>query len=552
MLTTKAVRRTVEEVWEKTEQEFLYPFLSPEAVEQTGLPARLIKNQILLNIPFIIAMARIGVEPRTSISLLFAREINAWLRIPQGAREYLWLYGNLRQVVYSERVASRLLQAYLDIWNDLDLYYNQGKTKELVLVYRVSVRACGNTAEDNFYRVLAGTLETKTGTDLGVTLTGVHRALVDQLAKLSYLEPADRGREVQQFGLAISKIFFFKQVTTTGRGGGAGSGSASGAKAQEEKPEQPRWPLGQDSVRDLGSMSGLEGAIGRFAGEIHNTKTFDLLLEAFSRLGGEGIATTRFQTGRWFYYRELSKKYPLEILRREAQQSAPSFPVDLTNWTPEDDPLHTDFFASMGLQATPGITQRRRFAGGESQYHATVLPDLIVVIDSSSSMPQPNQTISYAVLGGIVAARAYLANGGQVAVYNFSSSDLVLNFTRNESKIYKHIAACQWGGTVLNASVLDSFLRNREQLGREADVLLITDMGISGVDNVIQKLRNCEKMHRVFLFLVGGNPATVHEQFAGSKVKIYALDRDSGDFPRVVLGAVQESFASVKEGTNAS
>jgi len=550
MLTTKAVRRTVEEVWEKTEQEFLFPFLSSEAVEQTGLPARLIKNQILLNIPFIMAMARIGVEPRTSISLLFAREVNAWLRIPQGAREYIWLYGNLRQVVYSERVASRLLQAYLDIWNDLDLYYNQGKTKELVRVYRVSIGACGSTAEDNFYRVLAGTLAAKTGTDLGITLAGVHRTLVDQLARLSYLKPADRGEEIRQFGLAISKIFFFKTVSTTRKGGVAGSGSASGAKAQEEKPEQPRWPLGQNSVRDLGSMSGLEGAIGRFAGEMHDTKTFDLLLEAFSRLGGQGIATTRFQTGRWFYYRELSKKYPLEILRREAQQSAPSFPVDLTNWTPEDDPLHTDFFASLGLQATPGITQRRRFAGGESQYHATVFPDLIIIIDSSSSMVHPNKATSYAVLGGFVAARPYLANGSEIAVYNFSSSDLVLNFTRNEPKIYQHIAACQWGGTVLNDNILDSLIRNRERLGREVDVLLITDMGISGVDRAIQKLRNCEKMHRVFLFLVGGNPATVHEQFAGSKVKIYAL-KNNGEFPNLVLGAVKESFESVKEGTNA-
>jgi hypothetical protein len=545
MPVPKRLERPARAVWERTEREFAFPFLALELVEQASPPARLLQHRIQISAPFVRGMSEIGVVPETAISLLAAREVNAWIRVPSTFNEYMELYAAVRQAVYSETASSRFNQAYFDVWNDLDLCRHHGIGADIQRVYRASLRSCGTTAEDTFYQVLAATLAAKADIELEVHLDSVHGALVEELAALDYLQPADRPAEIRAFAAILGKVFFFRpgQRATDGTGTG---GTASGGGKAAAKQAQPRWPLGADAARDLGGMAGLEGGIARFTGKLTDTDTSDLLLEALSRLGASGIAVAGFRNGRPWWYRELARKIPIKVQRKLAREAAPAIPVDLTPWVPEDDTGHINPFASMGRLASPGITQRWRISGEDSQYQTFVLPSLLILIDSSGSMPNPATVLSYPALAGVVVASTYLSHGSLVSVYNFSDADLVCDFTGDEADMLKHITAFKCGGTeVIKREIVETLLGSPNREGREVDILLITDMQMSAseLDLVMQLVREHQEVHRLFLLVKGPKAADSHERFAGTRVKVYTVDSED-DIAHLALGVMAESTGS--------
>lgn len=542
MPVPKELGRPAERVWRKTEHDFAFPFLALELVEQEAPPARLIDRRIEISAAFVAGMQEIGVDPERTISLLAAREVNAWLRIPSSFNEYLELYAAMRGVVYSETASSRFHQAYLDLWNDVDLCHHHALGRDIEFVYRTSLPFCGTTAEDNFYRVLAATLAAKTEMDFGVYLDEVHNELVGELSTLDYLEPADRPSEIHQFGRILSKVFFFRPSERGSAGTGTGSISSGGARG-DTKRQQPRWPLGADTVRDLGGMAGLEEGIARFSGKLTDTDTSDLLLEALSRLGASAIAVAGFRNGRWWYYRELAREIPIEIQRKLARQTAPAIPVDLAPWAPEDNPTQINPFASFGRLASPGITQRWRISGEDSQYQTFVLPCLLVLVDSSGSMPNTSTTLSYPVLAGVAVASSYLEHSSPVAVYNFSDADLVLDFSQDGAEIVKTITAFKSGRTeVIKPEIVTRLLGSPNRGAREVDILLVTDMQMSEdeLNRVMRLVRDHQEIHRLFLFVKGPKASESHRRFEGTRVKVYGVDSQE-DVARLALGVMHES-----------
>jgi len=542
MTVAKRLLATTERIWRETERAFGYPFLSVELVGQAAPPARLTSRTIQISAPFVDAMETIGVAPEVTISLLTAREANAWTRIPADFAEYVGLYASLRAVVYSETVAARFLQSYFDIWNDLELYRHHGLAREITLAYRASVATCGLTAHDNFYKVLAATLSAKLDGRFGVRLDAVHSSLVEQLARLDYLAPSDRVDEIRAFGRIVSKLFFLRH----GEGGALGLGVAGprlGQSGAASKGAATRWPLGSDMARDLGGMVGLEHGIARFTGKLTETGISDLLLEALSRMGASGIAVAGYTNGRWWYYRELAHRSPIAIQRKLAKKSSPAVPVDLTCWTPEDETDRISPFASFGRLASPGITQRWRVSGEDSQYKTFVLPSLLILIDSSGSMPNPTTALSYPVLAGVTAACGYLSHGSSVGVYNFSDADLVLDFSRDEADVLKHVSAFKCGRTeVIKPEIVTRLLDQAIRDGCEVDIMLITDMQMTSdeLQRVMTIARDHEEVHRLFLLVKTGDVSKIRAQFEGTRVKVYPVNSEA-DVAELGIGMVREA-----------
>jgi hypothetical protein len=203
----------------------------------------------------------------------------------------------------------------------------------------------------------------------------------------------------------------------------------------------------------------------------------------------------------------------------------------------------------------PGLAKRFVRTGAESGYNQPTIPQLLIALDSSGSMPDPNQKLSYAVLSGFLAANTYLDLGSQVAVYNFSNAgnDIFLSFTDDDVQIYKHIAAYQNGGTSLNEGVLEKLLHEGTSGGRDVDLLLISDMGIANVEGLAKKLASYAGMHRVSLFFVRdacGNFGALSAQLCESpNVSVFKIGDDK-DLPNLVLGSVRDSLQDAARETS--
>ena len=531
------------EAWDKVTWEFLRPFLSAETSD-AKVPTALLKHRIVVSLPFIDAMRQVGIWPATSLDLLFAREVNAWLHIPKDVYEYMRIYYRTRSLVYKEGAANHITSLYLTIWNDVDLALNHGRRESLLRVYEASISKCaphGQSAEDDLYRLLAAAIHRRLNSHKSLGLKpGPHKTLARTLANLDYLEPTSRDEEVAQFAAAISRLFF---LSSAKKQAGSSSGSTGTGEVEQEDEVIPRWPLGEEP-RDPGELGGLEVAMQRFLGEMPDPQTFDQLIESFSKLSVEA------GSGRWWFYKQLAAKYPIEVLPKPSKAISRVYPVELVPWEPGADGLdQLNIFASSGRAAHPGLTRIYRLSGVDSAFRDPQQPDLIIVLDTSGSMGDPNQVLSYAVLGGAIATQAYLGRGAEIAVYNFSSSDIVLNFTPNEESIFKHLVKYQGGGTTLNVSVLDRLLQSRPRSGRDVDILIITDLGIFNFDEVLDRLASYEDTHRIFVFAIGTIDAATLQRFEGTKVEIHVI-QNKIDLPKIVLGTVRETFTAPVGGEN--
>jgi len=189
----------------------------------------------------------------------------------------------------------------------------------------------------------------------------------------------------------------------------------------------------------------------------------------------------------------------------------------------------------------PAITQSWKRHEGEVFGREEGVPDCVLIIDSSGSMTNPRQELSYAVLGAACACDAYLRNDARVAIYNFSDADAggrkILPYSDNRRDIYRTICHYFGGGTRLGVENIETL-----QNDNMPDIFLITDMQIINLQLLIQYFNDCE--NRVTTVHIGDNKHV--SEFRRSmdlnpNVGIYAVEEKS-DIPRIVLGKIRDFF----------
>jgi hypothetical protein len=185
------------------------------------------------------------------------------------------------------------------------------------------------------------------------------------------------------------------------------------------------------------------------------------------------------------YYRERALPY---LVRFPTRQMPESKELQLEGLEPWDlgDPLDTvDWLQSLMIapRPIPGVTTVKRVYGLESGREPERQPiDLDMYVDSSGSMPNPQQQTSYLALAGAVIALSALRVGARVQVTLWSGKDQFQHtggFVRDEDDILRVLTGFYGGATCFPIHHLRGTYAQRNQRARAVHILMISDDGIT-------------------------------------------------------------------------
>lgn len=179
------------------------------------------------------------------------------------------------------------------------------------------------------------------------------------------------------------------------------------------------------------------------------------------------------------WYRSRAQRYSISIESLIRQGSL--YPDQIMDFELDDSIDSFNPVESYG-KVLPSLAKKHQLAEFE-RYGEYSVPDAVILIDSSGSMANPEEVISYAVLGAFAVARNFFALGAKVGVINFSNANLMLPPCRDRQTVYEMLKTYQGHGTTLHLSELDRYIASLS--GGTKDYILITDAGIENVDKVI-------------------------------------------------------------------
>jgi uncharacterized protein with von Willebrand factor type A (vWA) domain len=243
------------------------------------------------------------------------------------------------------------------------------------------------------------------------------------------------------------------------------------------------------------------------------------------------------------YYMKLAENYTLPVKKLPMEKSGALHPYSHSPWEIGKPVQDIDPWTSFG-KIMPGLTQTWVRREGEVFGEMEKIPDCLIIIDSSGSMTNPRERLSYAVLGAACACNAYLKNGKKVAVYNFSDAfrgnKLILDFCKEKEPVYWAICRYFGGGTAIDLNDINYLLKQAEK----PDIFIITDMQITNLEKLIDFFNSIE--NRVTAVHIGENiyAARFREGLKKKNNVSLFLVKDKEDIPKIVLGKVREYFAS--------
>ena len=204
-------------------------------------------------------------------------------------------------------------------------------------------------------------------------------------------------------------------------------------------------------------------------------------------------------------YEGMADQYKI-LFPKVKTMSGEEQPFTPTIWTPEDPLEKLDFFGTIvkqGIIIPEVTTQQWIYERGINFHIEDGYPDLLIVLDTSGSMKNPNEDISYAHLSALVACNSALGLGSKVSVINFSSNVIKTIYTRDREILHDPIFKYQEGGTCIPGSdIYDIVMSNSNR----QHILVITDAGISNLATEGQLLiQALQKAGSGTLFLVGGS-----------------------------------------------
>jgi hypothetical protein len=185
------------------------------------------------------------------------------------------------------------------------------------------------------------------------------------------------------------------------------------------------------------------------------------------------------------YYRERALPYLVPFPRRRMPESREPRLEGLAPWESGDPLDELDGLQSVltSPRVIPGLTTVRRQYGLEPARAPERLPvDLDLYVDSSGSMPNPRQHISYPSLAGAVIALSALRAGSRVQVTLWSGKNEFMHtegFVRDEPAILRVLTGYYGGGTAFPIHRLRQTWLGAGKHGRRAHILMISDDGIT-------------------------------------------------------------------------
>lgn len=185
------------------------------------------------------------------------------------------------------------------------------------------------------------------------------------------------------------------------------------------------------------------------------------------------------------YYRERALPHLVAFPTRPSLDSPEPQLEGLEPWDIGDPLDEVDWLQTLvqSPRVIPGVTTVRRLYGREPGIAQARVPvDLDMYVDSSGSMPNPQQQTSYLALAGAVIALSALRVGARVQVTLWSGKHEVMHtggFVRDEDKILRVLTGYYGASTSFPIHRLRDTFANRAVTARAVHILMISDDGIT-------------------------------------------------------------------------
>lgn len=189
------------------------------------------------------------------------------------------------------------------------------------------------------------------------------------------------------------------------------------------------------------------------------------------------------------YYRERALPHLLPFPQKKQPRATEPMVEGYEGWEPTDDLGTLDLFGSISRSPTviPGVTTvQRTYADIPGADPAKRPMDLDIYVDSSGSMPNPAQSISYLALCGTILALSALRVGARVQATLWSGAGQFTwtnGFVRDEKAILGVITGCLNGSTAFPLNILHQTYKDRKPDDPAVHIVVISD---DGVDTMLQ------------------------------------------------------------------
>jgi hypothetical protein len=266
----------------------------------------------------------------------------------------------------------------------------------------------------------------------------------------------------------------------------AASGSSPAGLTEAEGEEAPVHPAQDPRLNDeLPTSEADEGAAPQEAatralpgGQTRQPFEYGEILRAMGLLLSDHEVAIR-------YYRERAVPHLVPFPRRRLPASQDPLPEGLDPWDFGYPLDAADWVQSvlMSPRVVPGLTTVQRAWGtteGQAPRHEPL--DLDLYVDSSGSMANPQQHISYPALAGAIICISALRAGARVQATLWSGArqfHSTPGFVRDEHRLLGVLTGYFGGATAFPIHVLRDTFEARGPTARPAHVLVISDDGVS-------------------------------------------------------------------------
>ncbi|MFW6147261.1 MAG: hypothetical protein ACOC6B_02605 [Thermodesulfobacteriota bacterium] len=506
-------------VWTKVRRKHFFPELPHPAVSESVKTAALeIKSkQIILSRSFIEKAAE-HLPVETVLEALLDHGVAHYTYCPWDFHTHLHLYQEAKKVLKTKDKAQKSTDCFMDVVADTHCF-KEKETPLPQLYSRMEREALDEALHALYQRIW--------GTDLNVQ---GHEEISRKLSRIPYLDRKPWPQSIHRFSRIIQGMLEAEENSD--------SLSQPNAMGQNDfgrySPEEMDQGL-KDFAMATGDPAAFRDVVKDFEAELEEA--------GYNTRSSMGLGSGSPMDADALFYMKFAENYSLPIKKKPIKKSGSLYPVSHSPWELGKPFQDIDPWTSFG-KVMPGITQIWDRREGETFDEEEGTPDCIVIIDSSGSMPNPRQRLSYAVLGAACASDAYLRNDASVAVYNFSDARhggrQVLEFTRHRKRIYQMLCHYFGGGTRLDIDDIQSL-----QEPSLPDMFIITDMQITNLEVLVGYLNGLE--NRVTAVHIGDNARVEHFKRSTklrNNISVYSV-KQKEDIPKIVLGKVQEYFKSL-------
>lgn len=513
-------QEVVADLWPQVRRKHLWPELPMPQVANIDTPAamHMRDKRITLNATTCETLTEY-LSPTTIVEALLDHGISHYTCCPWDLSTHLQLYATAKEVLNRKSLAKLATDTFIDVV--ANTYCIKEFQTSLPEVYRY----LGGGALEGIIAALYTQI-------WGIDVQGsADPILVRRLARIPYLDRRRWTHSLRRFVQLLQPVL--EEETRQHRSASPtfGHHGLEGYSADE-------------LIQGLRVFASNATDIEQFRDTVHDFED-ELMTLGYSAEDTAGLGLATAIDADVLYYMQLAQSYRLPLRGVPVARSVALAPYSHAPWE-ASKPLHDiDVWTSFG-KFLPGLSQTWTRRHGDLFGQREGIPNCILVLDSSGSMPNPRERLSYAVLGAACATEAYLQREAKTAVYNFSDARLggktILPLTNDRHAIYQSLCVYHGGGTSLWLRDLENLRRTAH--GMSPDLLLITDMQLTNLEEVIDYLVGVES--RITVIHVGENKATDHFRRATRqhpRLRIFTV-LSNQDIPHIVLGQVRNYFAS--------